>query len=186
MHSHAAYRRHVTADGDCRAASASYCSRLRYSPPIESPSSPATPDLSPQRAIFAAEYVMLGDGAKAARAAGYAHPKQSAYRLINNPDVAAHIERLKAQIALQTGYTIAQWEADLREMVAEARVAGSHSAAMKEQELLGRYVGALSNERRPGDGERVLHIPRHGDGEGKSQTAGRCVRQSCGIVQRVK
>ena len=39
-------------------------------------------DLSPQRATFAAEFVMLGDGAKAARAAGYAHPKQSAYKLL--------------------------------------------------------------------------------------------------------
>lgn len=106
-----------------------------------------TPDLSPQRAIFAAEYVMLGDGAKAARAAGYAHPKQSAYKLRRNPAVIAHIERLRTRSTMESGYTIAQWLKGVQETTEEARKAGAWGAAMRGLELLGRHIGALNNER---------------------------------------
>lgn len=106
-----------------------------------------TPDLSPQRATFAAEFVMLGDGAKAARAAGYAHPKQSAYKLLQNPAVVAHIDHLRTRSTLKTGYTIQQWLEDVQETTREARNAGSWSAAMKGMELVGRHIGALNTER---------------------------------------
>ena len=106
-----------------------------------------TTDLSPQRAIFATEFVMLGDGAKAARSAGYAHPKQQAYKLLKNPAVKAHIDRLRTRSALQTGLTIADWLEDVQEATEEARKAGAWGAAMKGYDLQGRHLGAFANDK---------------------------------------
>lgn len=114
-------------------------------------------ELSPQRATFAAEYVMQGDGAKAARAAGYAHPKQSAYKLLRNPAVVAQIDNLRTRSSLQTGLTIAEWFEGLWEATDEARKAGAWGAVMRGYELQGRHIGAFKNETRLDEAEKRVY-----------------------------
>ena len=114
----------------------------------------STTVLSPQRAIFAAEYVMLGDGAKAARAAGYAYPKQQAYKLMRHPDVIAYIETLRTHSQNKADYTIEQWFNELLGAIDDAREAKSHGPVFRGLEIVGRHIGAFGNKRGLNDGER--------------------------------
>lgn len=73
------------------------------------------PDLSPQRAIFAAEYALRSNAKEAALAAGYsAHTaKQTGYKLLQNDAVKERIDYLTSRRQLEIAYTADQWRKDV-------------------------------------------------------------------------
>ena len=106
-------------------------------------------NLNARQNAFITNYIANGgNGAKAARDAGYREPCDSqAVRILKNIKVVKEINRRQAVIATSSEYTLTQWRADLLADIADAKAAGSHSAVLKGRELLGRHIGALTNER---------------------------------------
>ena len=105
--------------------------------------------LTPQRDAFVTAYVMGASAADAARQAGYSKhtAKNQGSRLLANVDVVQAIERKRAVMQTKVEYSTADWIRDTLEIGAEARAAGAHGPALKAQELVGRHIGALTNER---------------------------------------
>ena len=109
----------------------------------------ATKPLNPKQTAFVTHYVANGGkGADAAKQAGFGKPyDRSAWRLLQHVEIRREVDRRLAIRANGSEYSLQQWRADLLEDIARAREAGSHSAVMKGRELLGRHIGALSDQR---------------------------------------
>lgn len=106
-------------------------------------------DLSPQRAIFAAEYALRSSAKEAAIAAGYSThtAKQTGYKLLQNDAVRERIDYLTSRRQLEIAYTAEQWRKDVLGDITAAKTAGNHSAVMKGRELLGRHIGAMNDHK---------------------------------------
>lgn len=100
--------------------------------------------LTPKREAFAREYVAQGgNGAKAARLAGYAvgSAAQRAHELVTNSDVATAVDRYRARVLARSDLSVDQVIGDIREIAAEAQDDGQWAAALKGQQMLGQILG---------------------------------------------
>lgn len=90
-----------------------------------------------------------GNAADAAEYAGFGKPyNRTGWRTLQRADIRRQIEARKESQRVQADYSIADWRRDLMADIEIARSAGSHSAVMKGRELLGRHIGALSDQSR--------------------------------------
>lgn len=107
--------------------------------------------LSPRQAAFSREYVLTGNATQAARDAGYVDNSNgsisvTANRLLSNAKVAADIQRRQLAIEIRTDYSVEMWRANVLADIEWARDQDNVAGVMKGHELLGRHLGALSNE----------------------------------------
>ena len=107
-----------------------------------------TETLSPRRQSFVTHFVLNGNRTEAAREAGYKHPKMAGSRLMTYDDVTTAIASKQAMLAVQSDYTTALWQQDLRRRIDLAEQSSSWSAVFKGMELLGRNIGALTDSGR--------------------------------------
>ena len=95
--------------------------------------------LSPRRVAFAKEYVRLGNGTQAAKAAGYS--EVTAYsqgsRLLKNVEVLAEIERIRAKTEKAETITRAYVIAGLQDIAESGQTESSRVRAL---ELLGKSI----------------------------------------------
>ena len=107
--------------------------------------------LTPQQETFVTAYVVggLANATEAAIQAGYSpnSARGSAARLLAKANIQAAVQRKQAVIAVRVEYSHSDWLRDVQSTVNEARQAGSHAAALKGYELLGRHIGALKSDR---------------------------------------
>lgn len=105
--------------------------------------------LTPKQEKFSAAYAEGGDGAQAARTAGYSedYAPQSAHRLLNKPQVRARVDELKieneaARLALADTFI-----AKLEPVFTRRLEKGDDDGAMQVVELQGRLAGVIGGGR---------------------------------------
>ncbi len=107
-------------------------------------------ELNARQQRFVDEYLIHGNGAKAAANAGYAkaHARGTALRLRTKPHIRAKIEAAQAERAAEVKIT----QADVLRMLLDtyrlATEANQHQAAAKAAELLGRHLSMFTDRLR--------------------------------------
>ena len=98
--------------------------------------------LTPKQKRFAKEYVKTGNGAEAARRAGYSKRRANvtAAENVAKRSVQEFIEELGAEAEVIKGLTI---EHIMAMLAKEARTAETDGARVRAQELLGKWKGAF-------------------------------------------
>src|SRR3954464_4661189 len=87
--------------------------------------------LSPRQQVFVSEYLKHGNGAAAARAAGYSesYADKSIAALLNRPAIAAAIAEHRAKLVERTDFDLAAAVDEIDELMREARAAKQYTAA---------------------------------------------------------
>ena len=102
------------------------------------------PRLTQKQIRFIREYAIHGNGAEAARQAGYSQSSQNtvqqqAKENLRKPTIKAEIERLSRVIAPEI--TPARVQRRLDEISHEAQADGQYGPAVRAEELLGKSIG---------------------------------------------
>lgn len=105
-------------------------------------------ELNARQQRFVDEYLIHGNGAKAAANAGYAKEwaQQTATRLRSNALVRAKIEAAQAKRAVEVGITQQDVLRMLLETYTAASRANQYQAAVKAGELLGRHLAMFTDK----------------------------------------
>ncbi len=103
--------------------------------------------LTPKQARFVEEYLVDGNGAAAARRAGYSPKRadQLALQTLRNAEVQTALDERRAQLSAQIGRTIADAMADIRRRGQLAEDAGEFTAAIRAAELEAKHLGAFED-----------------------------------------
>lgn len=116
---------------------------------------------SNKQQAFVVEYIKDSNAAAAARRAGYApeYADRQGYQLLENPRVAAEIERLKRE---RNGLAMVDAEWLLRELVLQYQKATDgdrDAAALKALDLIGKHcdVGAFKDRLEISGGMHLSH-----------------------------
>ena len=109
--------------------------------------------LTPKQEAFAREYAASGNGAAAARAAGYspACAKQIAHETLQNPAVESRIDGLRTAFAATARRELAVLLADLEDALDWARASRDYRAMLEITRLKARLTGLIDTRA----GERI-------------------------------
>lgn len=101
--------------------------------------------LNPRQERFAQQYVIDGNGTRAAITAGYAEGAAhvQATRLLKDAKVKARIAELQAEAAKRNAVTIDGLLTQLAQLRDEARAGGQMGPAIRAEELRGKTIGAF-------------------------------------------
>jgi hypothetical protein len=104
--------------------------------------------LTPKEQMFIAEYLIDGNGTRAALAAGYvaSNARKSASEALKRPRVQAALKAAKAKLLNKLELSAAKVLEDIERISNKAERAREFSAALKGKELLGKHL-ALFTER---------------------------------------
>ena len=99
--------------------------------------------MNPRRNKFVQEYLLTGNAAQAAIAAGYSQhtARQQGCRLLTNADIKREVNVAQQKAAERCEITQDQVIADITAIGAEARAAGVFAPALKAKELIGKHIG---------------------------------------------
>jgi len=105
--------------------------------------------LTPKQEKFSAAYAESGNGAEAARAAGYSetHARQNARRTLENAEVRARIDALQAENEEARLHLADGLIAKLEPLFARRLDKGDDDGAMQVVELQGRLAGVIAGGR---------------------------------------
>ena len=109
-----------------------------------------------RQTAFVEQYVALGVGVDAARAAGYRDGPglyTTAMRLLKDPAIAAAVADRQADLANQLGLT-RQWV--LESLKREASTPGAPAARIRALELIGKAHGMFTDRAHVDIGQRVV------------------------------
>ena len=99
--------------------------------------------LKESKQLFIDEYVSNGgNGRQAAIRAGYSERSAggTAYRLLQEPEVKAELERRRNNLAARSNYNSEMWMNDVQADIDLARRTKNMSAVMRGHELVGRAI----------------------------------------------
>ncbi|MCX7146210.1 MAG: terminase small subunit [Sulfuritalea sp.] len=101
-----------------------------------------------RRRRFVLAYLRHGNGAQAAREAGYAaqHSRSSAYKLMHDPEVLAVVTEARAVMIEKTGYGIESAMAELDDLMKFSRQTKNANALAKAVELRMKIHGLLDDK----------------------------------------
>lgn len=124
-----------------------------------------TAAFSPKEERFIAEYLVDGNGTRAAIAAGYSahNAKSQANQLLRRPRVAAEIKRRQRVLAKKLELTAEKVLGDIERIANKAERAKKYGDAIKGKELLGKHLKLFTEKHEHGGiggGPIQMHLTR--------------------------
>lgn len=113
----------------------------------------ATADgLTPKEARFVAEYLVDGNGKRAATAAGYSagNARKQAYQLLQRAHVRAAIDSARERTTRKLELTAEKVLTDISRVARKAEAAKEFSAALKGHQLLGMHLKLFTEKHEHG------------------------------------
>jgi len=96
--------------------------------------------LTPKQRAFVENYLILGNGTKAAKQAGYAHPATEASKMLKVPKILQALKDRRKEAFKNTELTAELLASELLDMIT-ARPLIKDSDKRKAIELAGKYIG---------------------------------------------
>ena len=106
------------------------------------PRTTSSDGLTPKEVVFVAEYVIDGNGTRAAIAAGYSErsARKIATEALRRPRVQAALKAAKAKVMARLQLSADKVLGDIERIANKAEKAGEFNAALKGKELLGKHL----------------------------------------------
>jgi phage terminase small subunit len=103
---------------------------------------------TPREERFIAEYLVDGNGTRAAVAAGYSegNAKSQAYELLKRPHVLAEIKRRQRAIAKKLELSAEKVLTDIARVATKAERAKKYGDALKGHEMLGKHLRLFADK----------------------------------------